>query len=527
MNIRVHNIKLGLDADFDEIKEAAIKKVSLKDKDVVSFRISKQSVDARKKQVSFVYSADITTSKNVKPDGINIFEIKEDVQEEIKGATLKLEKRPIVVGTGPCGLFCALTLARNGFSPIVLERGADVDERTSAVDTFWRNGTFAPETNVQFGEGGAGTFSDGKLTTRISDPKIMSILEDFVRFGAPEEILYKAKPHIGTDILKNVVKRIRNEIIALGGEVRFNTQVTDITIRYGKIASVTVSGGEEIECNVLVLALGHSARDTYKMLFYKGVAMEAKPFSVGVRAEHLRSYIDEAMYGDFAGHPKLGAADYQLSWRNGEDACYSFCMCPGGVVVAAASEEKTVVTNGMSYFARDGKNSNAAICVNVTSKDFDSQSPLAGIEYQRNLEKLAFAAGGENYFGPCQLITDFLDGKPTKKLGSVEPTYMPGVKLADLNGCFSTRVSDVLSCGFRQFERKIKGYTTNDAIITGIETRTSAPVRILRSEKCESLTVGGVYPAGEGAGYAGGIMSAAADGIKVAEKILGAYVVVF
>ncbi len=525
MNVRVHNIKLPLDAELDEIKSVALKEVGAKENDCRSFKITKQSVDARKKQVSFVYSIDLELTKKVRVNGKNIVELFIEEEKELVIGNKKLSHRPIIVGSGPCGLFCALTLARKGYMPLLLERGADVDTRTKAVQDFWENRNFSPDTNVQFGEGGAGTFSDGKLTTRISDPKIMKILGDFVKFGAPEEILYKAKPHIGTDILKNVVKAIRNEIIRLGGEVKFNSKVSDIDITGGKIRSIKLSSGEEIPCDVLVLALGHSARDTYEMLFDKGILMQAKAFSVGARVEHKQQFINEAMYGDFAGHKLLGAADYQLSYRNGDDACYSFCMCPGGVVVAAASEENTVVTNGMSYFARDEENSNAALCVNVTTKDFESTHPLSGVKYQQELEKKAFYLGGKNYNAPSQLVLDFLNGKCTDKFLTVKPSYSPDVTSTDLNNLFPQRVSKVLSDGLRQFERKINGFTKNGAILTSPETRTSAPLRILRNEELESCSTKGIYPAGEGAGYAGGIMSAAADGIKVAEKIISIYCV--
>ncbi|MBR5156683.1 MAG: hypothetical protein IKW59_02835 [Clostridia bacterium] len=525
MNVRVHNIKLPLDANVDEIKYEALKAAGAKECDCKAFKIAKQSVDARKKQVSFVYSIDLELTKKVKTNGTNVVELIIEEEKEIITGNIKLAHRPIVVGSGPCGLFCALTLARKGYMPLLLERGADVDTRTKAVHNFWQNRNFSPDTNVQFGEGGAGTFSDGKLTTRISDPKIMKILSEFVKFGAPEEILYKAKPHIGTDILKNVVKAIRNEIIRLGGEVRFNSKVSDLDISGNKIRSVRLSSGEEIPCNVLVLALGHSARDTYKMLFDKGILMQAKAFSVGARIEHKQQFINEAMYGGFAGHKLLGAADYQLSYRNGDDACYSFCMCPGGVVVAAASEENTVVTNGMSYFARDEENSNAAICVNVTRKDFESEHPLSGVKYQQKLEKRAFNLGGSNYNAPAQSVSDFLNGKRSYKFLSVKPSYAPDVTPVDLCDMFSQRVSKILSDGLRQFERKINSFTKNGAILTGPETRTSAPVRILRNDEFESCSAKGVYPAGEGAGYAGGIMSAAVDGIKVAEKIISIYCV--
>lgn len=524
MNIRVHNIKLPLDAGHDEIKEAALRLAGCSQEDCLDFRIAKQSVDARKKQVSFVYSVDLHVQKKIHADGKNIVILEQEQEKPPERGIKRRCSRPIVVGSGPCGLFCALTLARQGYRPLILERGADVDSRTAAVERFWTGGTLDTETNVQFGEGGAGTFSDGKLTTRISDPRVMKILKAFVSFGAPEEILYRAKPHIGTDILKNVVKSIRQEIIRLGGEVRFCSRVDELMTNGNKICGVRLSTGEELLCDVLILALGHSARDTYEMLFSKGIAMEAKAFSVGARVEHLQSYIDEAMYGEFAGHPKLGAADYQLSWRDHEgNACYSFCMCPGGSVVAAASEENMVVTNGMSNYARAAKNANSAICANVTPRDFGSAHPLAGVEYQRELERRAFLLGGKNYHAPAQLVRDFLDGNRTNTLGQVVPSYLPGVSFVDLNSCFSTRVSRVLAKGLCRFEEKMKGFVSSDAVLTGVETRTSAPVRILRNEKMESCSYVGLYPAGEGAGYAGGIMSAAADGVKVAEKIIEKY----
>ncbi|MBQ3225868.1 MAG: NAD(P)-binding protein [Clostridia bacterium] len=522
MKLRVHNLKLPLDTEEKEIKAAALSFVRAKETDCISFRIAKQSIDARKKEVSFVYSVDLEVTKRVKTDGKYIIELLETEPEEIVFGTKQLSHRPVVVGSGPCGLFCAYRLAEQGYQPILLERGADVDTRTQKVDKFWKTASFSPQTNVQFGEGGAGTFSDGKLTTRLSDPKIKGILETFVRFGAPEEIGYKAKPHIGTDVLKTVVKNIRNKIIALGGEVRFQSQVADVEIKQDRIKSVKLATGEEIPCDVLVLAIGHSARDTYEMLYHKGLAMQVKSFSVGARVEHLQSFINEAMYGDYAGHPRLGAADYQLSYRNEDDACYSFCMCPGGVVVAAASEEHTVVTNGMSYFSRAERNANAALCVNVTPKDFESEHPLSGVLYQREMERRAFVLGGKNYCAPAQKTTDFLDSKKSGAFAEVLPSYQPGVLNEDLNKVFSERVSRVLKDGLRYFDRKIQNFTKN-AVLTGVETRTSAPLRILRNEAMECMNVHGIYPAGEGAGYAGGIMSAALDGIKIAEKIMSVY----
>lgn len=524
MKVRIHNIKMPLDAEWQEVKQRALQKIGKSENDCISFRVVKQSVDARKKQLCFVYSVDLELcGEKLRCDGKQISVLQEEEEIPILKGSLALKHQPVVVGSGPCGLFCALTLARQGYRPLLLERGMDVDRRTETVQSFWNGGNFNRQTNVQFGEGGAGTFSDGKLTTRISDARIVKILQEFVRFGAPEEILYRAKPHIGTDILKNVVKNIRMEILRLGGEVRFEAQVSELMRKNDRLEGVKLADGEEILCSVAVLALGHSARDTYEMLFRSGVLLEQKAFSVGVRAEHLQSEIDKAMYGEFAGHPKLGAADYQLSYRNGADACYSFCMCPGGVVVAAASEENTVVTNGMSYFARDRENANAAICVNVTEEDFASKHPLAGVAYQCSLEQKAFVLGGGNYAAPSQLVSDYLEKKKTRAFSKVMPSYLPQTVGADLNELFSPRVNQVLADGLRQFERKIKGYTKGGAVLTGVETRTSAPVRILRNESLQSVSLCGVYPAGEGAGYAGGIMSAAADGIRVAEKIVENY----
>lgn len=520
MKVRVHNIKAPLETEWEELREMVRKRICCPRSACTDFRIVKQSVDARKKHVCFVYSVDLEITGEVAADGKNVIVLKDEEESAPVPGTISLADPPVIVGSGPCGLFCALTLARMGYRPLLLERGCDVDSRTKAVQNYWEKGELNPESNIQFGEGGAGTFSDGKLTTRISDPKIMNILKDLVYFGAPEEILYRAKPHIGTDILKQVVKAVRTEIIHLGGDVRFETLVSDLEIRNGQIAGVTLSSGEQIPCQILVLALGHSARDTYEMLCRKGIVMEQKAFSVGARIEHLQSFIDKSMYGDFAGHPKLGAADYQLSYRNGNDACYSFCMCPGGVVVAAASEPDTVVTNGMSYYARNGKNANAAICVNVSRQDFASDHPLAGVYYQRELEHRAFLLGGENGNAPAQKVCDYLNGKATSYWQKVYPSYPLGVAMTDLSRCFSARVSHVLTDGLRMFDKKIKGFTANGAILTGVETRTSAPLRILRGESLESISVKGLYPAGEGAGYAGGIMSAAADGIRVANQII-------
>jgi len=387
---------------------------------------------------------------------------------------------------------------------------------------FWKGGVFNEESNVQFGEGGAGTFSDGKLTTRIKDNRCDFVLQRFVEAGAPEEILYLNKPHIGTDILKTVVKNLRSKIIELGGEVRFCAKVTDVITENNKAVGVVINEEESIFSNVILAALGHSARDTYKMIFERGVRIVPKPFSIGVRIEHPQSMIDEAQYGKHAGHTALGAADYILTYRSettGRSA-YSFCMCPGGTVVAAASEAGMIVTNGMSEFARDKQNANSALVVSVSPEDFGSTHPLAGVEYQRTWERKAFEAGGRNYNAPVQLVGDFLSGNASSKLGEINPSYMPGIKLTDMQLCLPDYVTITLKEALREFDRKIKGYARQDALMTGVETRTSAPIRILRKENMESENIDNFYPIGEGAGYAGGIISAAVDGIKAAEKII-------
>ena len=521
MLVKVSNIKMPVGATMEEILEKAQKTAGVKH--AVSRKLLRRSVDARRGAVSLVCSVLLETEENIVCDGKTVTPFEKKETEMPAPGTVKLKNRPVIAGFGPCGMFCALTLARQGYRPIVLERGADVETRTKAVEGFFGGGAFDPVTNVQFGEGGAGTFSDGKLTTRIGDGLIDSILEDFVKYGAPEDILYQAMPHIGTDVLKNVVKSIRGEIISLGGEVRFLSQVTDITVQNGRITSVTVNHKEEIPCEVFVLSVGHSARDTYEMLLSRDIRMIQKPFSVGFRAEHLQSDIDRALYGDFAGHPDLGAANYQVSYREEDRGCYSFCMCPGGSVVCASSEEHTVVTNGMSNRARNGKNANSAICVNVSGKDFGSDHPLAGVAFQRKLEKEAYRLGGGDYSVPVQQLGDYLEGRVSNRFGRVKPSVGRGTRFADLNELFSKDFNDFMKKGLRTFERRIRGFTAPDTVLTGPETRTSAPVRILRNENMESESAKGLMPAGEGAGYAGGIMSAAVDGRKTAFRIIGTY----
>lgn len=534
MQLEIRNLKLSIqgmtkDSELELLLSLAAKKLKLPVKEVTSLKILKKSLDARKKEdMMFVYSTLVTLDRGSKAKLINnkdVIEFEPEKYVEMANGDDTLIGRPIIIGSGPAGLFCGLLLAERGYQPLILERGKDVDSRTSDIEAFWKGGSFDPESNVQFGEGGAGTFSDGKLTTRIKDSRCDLVLQKFVDGGAPEEILYINKPHIGTDILKTVVKNLRNKIIELGGMVRFEAKVTDIIIENNKANGVIVNSIERIEANVILAALGHSARDTYQMLFEKGVGIVQKPFSIGVRIEHPQEMIDKSQYGKNAGHPVLGAADYILTFRSettGRSA-YSFCMCPGGTVVAAASEEGMIVTNGMSEFARDKQNANSALVVSVAPEDFGSEHPLAGVEYQRQWERKAYELGGGNYHAPVQLVGDFLNGTASEKLGDVHPSYTPGVKLTDLHECLPEYVTTTLKEALKDFDKRIKGFARADALMTGVETRTSAPIRIVRKENMESENIENFYPIGEGAGYAGGIISAAVDGIKAAERIIGRY----
>ena len=437
-------------------------------------------------------------------------------------APAEIKTPPVIIGTGPCGLFAGLSLARMGFKPILLERGKIVRERTQDVWGFWRGRRLNPESNVQFGEGGAGTFSDGKLHTGIKDRAhhIRRILQDFVDCGAPEEIIYISKPHIGTLRLVKVVENLRAKILALGGEIRFDSRVTDIVVENGSVHGVQLSGGERIAADRVILAVGHSARDTFEMLHRRGVRVEPKPFSIGFRIEHPQHLIDACRLGPRAGNPALGAADYKLvhHCRNGR-AVYSFCMCPGGQVVAAASEAGRVVTNGMSHYSRNERNANAGIVVGITPADFGSDHPLAGIALQRRLEQKAFELGGGNYNAPAQRLGDFLAGRPSTGAGSVIPSYSPGVTWVDLGDALPDYAVAAIREAIPAFDRTLKGFAMNDAVFTAVETRTSSPIRIARNGNFESVNTPGLYPAGEGAGFAGGIISAAVDGMKVAEAV--------
>ncbi len=534
MNNRIifKNIRLPFDAPEECALEAARKKavqIGVK-ADLSMFHINKKSVDARKRKGAlkphFIYSVSVDTDIVPNEEELTKADAGLSVREELspKFGRETLASRVLVVGFGPAGMFCAHTLAKYGYAPIVIERGSNARERHLAVESFYKTGKLE-ESNIQFGAGGAGTFSDGKLVTRISDPKCSYVIRMMHEFGAPDEILYLAKPHIGTDKLLGVVDKAAEEIIKLGGEIRYNTRLDDIEVKNGKIISVTLSGGEKINPSLVVLATGHSARDTYEMLFKRGINMIPKPFSVGVRIEHLQKSVDESLYGSFAGDRRLPVGEYNLSHREGEKAVYTFCMCPGGEVVAAASEEGGVVTNGMSRYKRDGRNANAALAVSVNPTDC-GKSPLDGVEYQRRLERLAFEYGGGNYFAPAETVGDFIEQKKSglKEPSSVLPTYMSGkVRITDLNEVLPKNISDMLRLGIHRFANKMRCFADKNALLTGVETRTSSPIRIVRDENHKAMLCDNLYPCGEGAGYAGGITSAAVDGINTAFAIMERY----
>ncbi|MBP6709651.1 MAG: NAD(P)/FAD-dependent oxidoreductase [Propionivibrio sp.] len=530
--IRINELRLPLEHPAEALPSAAAKRLGIAEAAIRKLTVFKRSHDARKKNaLLFIYTVDLEIEDEAAvltrfADDPKVNPSPDTSYHFVSRAQKTLTQRPVVVGFGPAGIFAALVLAQMGFRPIVLERGKAVRERTKDTWKLWRNNELNPESNVQFGEGGAGTFSDGKLYSQVKDPRHLGrkVLAEFVKAGAPEEILYVAHPHIGTFRLVSMVERMRHEIESLGGEIRFQSRVTGVHIENDHVRGVKLASGEEIAASQVVLALGHSARDTFEMLHAVGVFMEAKPFAVGFRIEHPQSLIDKARLGPNAGNPLLGAADYKLVYHasNGR-AVYSFCMCPGGQVVAATSEANCVVTNGMSQYSRAERNANAGLVVNISPEDFGDTnippSPLAGIAFQRQLESHAFTLGGGTYEAPGQLIGDFLAGKPSTQLGAVIPSYQPGVHLTDL----STALPDFAIAAIREaipaFDRQIKGFAMPDALLTGVETRTSSPLRITRGEDLQSVNVKGLFPAGEGAGYAGGILSAGIDGIKVAEAV--------
>ncbi|MGB4765781.1 MAG: NAD(P)/FAD-dependent oxidoreductase [Rugosibacter sp.] len=538
--MRLTELKLPLNHGPDDLHAAILARLGITSDALLNVQIYRRSVDARKSSaVILTYTVDVVvaneeaiyqrlqkTAATTRTGGHPVSRTPDmDYRFVAHAADKQSIVRPVVIGTGPCGLFAGLLLAQMGFRPIILERGKAVRERTQDTWKFWRQSQLNPESNVQFGEGGAGTFSDGKLYSQVRDPEYRSrkVLTEFVKAGAPEEILYVAKPHIGTFRLVSMVENMRASIEALGGEIRFSQRVTDFDIEHGqsegKLRGLTLASGEYIAANHVVLAIGHSARDTFYTLHERGVFMEAKPFSIGVRIEHPQSLIDEARYGANAGHPILGAADYKLVHhaKNGRSA-YSFCMCPGGTVVAAASEPGRLVTNGMSQYSRNERNANSAIVVGITPADYPG-NPLAGIEFQRHWEALAYQAGGSTYAAPAQRVGDFLAQRPSTTLGDVLPSYKPAIHLTDLSLCLPDFVIKTLFEALPAFDKQIRGFAMDDALMTGIETRTSSPVRITRNDQYQSLNTRGLFPAGEGAGYAGGILSAAIDGIKAAEAV--------
>ncbi|QBG34388.1 NAD(P)/FAD-dependent oxidoreductase [Litorilituus sediminis] len=540
--IRLTDIKLPLDHQGHEIEQAILAKLAISPQQLVNYTVFKRGYDARKKNtIILIYTLDVSTTDDegllAKFSADNKVKPSPDMEYKfVAQAPEHLKHRPVVIGMGPCGLFTGLVLAQMGFKPIILERGKEVRERTKDTFGFWRKKILNTESNVQFGEGGAGTFSDGKLYSQVKDPKHYSrkVLNEFVEAGAPDEILYVSKPHIGTFKLVTMVEQMRAKIIELGGEIRFEQRVDEIHFaptnkadgeQTQQVTGLTLASGETIDTDHIALAIGHSARDTFKMLHEHGVFIKAKPFSVGFRIEHEQSVIDAARFGKNAGNPILGAADYKLvhHCKNGRSV-YSFCMCPGGTVVAAASEENRLVTNGMSQYSRHERNANSAIVVGIEPKDFtedgDTSNVLAGIDFQRRLEEKAFKLGGESYDAPVQLVGDFLAGRKTGEHGSVIPSYKPGVTYCDLSESLPSYAVEAIREALPAFEKKIKGFSMDEATLTAVETRTSSPIQITRDrDSLQSINVKGLYPAGEGAGYAGGILSAGIDGIKVAEAM--------
>lgn len=512
--IKITNIKIKADLSDDELFEKIYKKYKINKNDVTERRIIKKSIDARNKaDIFYNYSVELECKNENKIKNVQIVKKEEPFKIIVNR---KSSKRPVIIGAGPAGLFSALTLAQNGIKPIIIEQGKTVDERKKDVEEFQKTGKLNTLSNVQFGEGGAGTFSDGKLTSGIHNPLCKIVLKEFYNFGAPEQILYINKPHIGTDNLINIIRNMRNEIIKLGGEFLFNEKVTDFEFENSKVTAVIC--GKRIETDTVILAIGHSARSTFEKLYEKGVKMEKKNFSIGVRIEHKQSMINKSQYGEIT-KLKLPPAEYKMAYHGENRSCYTFCMCPGGTVIASSSEPETIVTNGMSVYARNGENANSAVLVNVTPNDFKGESPLEGMYFQKDLEQKAFKLGGSNYNAPIQRFENFENNVKSTHIGEIKPTYKPGVTLSNLNEILPDFISKTLIEGIKYFDKSIKGFAHPDAILTGVETRSSSPVQITRNENKQS-NIKGLYPCGEGAGYAGGIMSAAVDGIKCAIAVL-------
>jgi uncharacterized protein len=526
--IKITNLIIPLNYDMKMLEDIVSKWLCVEHKRIEQLHITDRSVNAKNKQ-DIYFNMTIVVCISGDENEIIWMNKRKGISKEIElnytiPSVKKLKERPVVVGCGPAGMFAALILAQAGARPILLERGLDVDSRREKVLKFWQTGILDTQTNVQFGEGGAGAFSDGKLKVGNKDFRKMKILSELVEAGSPSEIMYLSKPHIGTDRLNETVKGIRKKIISLGGEVRFNTTVTEILRKDGYVTGVCYVENEEynsLHTNNVVLAIGHSARDTFESLYSSGIHMEQKPFAVGVRIEHSQDMINKIQYGDFAGHPSLGAADYRMvvHLQNGR-AVYTFCMCPGGTVVASTSEENCLITNGMSEYKRDGRNANTALLVTINKQDFGSDNPLAGIAFQRRIESAAYAVGGGGYKAPLQRLEDFLQKRNTTEFGAVRPTYMPGTVFAEVDSYLPNYVTSSLRQGISEMDQWMPGFAYPDALLTGAETRSSTPVRITRKDSFEAVGIKGLYPCGEGAGYAGGIISAALDGVLCAEKIL-------
>ncbi len=526
MKVRINDLKIPYDSEEKNLPFFAAKALGIKEKDIGKIDIIKKSLDARRKNnIQFIYTVDAVVE--IKKDVLRRKSITKPEEKEVSFLTErgseKLLHRPVVIGAGPAGLMAAYVLAANGYRPLLLERGKKVEERIEDAENFWSKGDLSSESNIGFGEGGAGTFSDGKLRTRIKNPRVSKVLQILIESGAPKEIAYHARPHIGTDQLCDVLIKLRDCLLSLGGDIRFESKVTNLSVKENKIVGLIINDQEEMPVDVVITATGHSARDTYEMFSNLSLAMEAKPFAIGLRIEHPQKLVDTVQFGEAAGHPNLPPAEYQLAYQSSNKrGVYTFCMCPGGYVIGAATEQEKLTINGMSEHARDGENANSALVVSVDQRDMNFQDPLCGIRFQRQLEAQAFQLGGGNYKAPVQKTADFLAGKESSSIGegSIKPTYRPGVTPADLARCLPDQVAKALKEGLWQFNRKMPIFLDSPSILTGVETRTSSPVRLLRDNRRESISIKGLYPAGEGAGYAGGIVSSGVDGMESAEALI-------